>query len=211
MSQLDVESAANAFGIGTTFELGGRTFQMAPVRAEVYGLIERHLETAALNPFEIANENMALFKDPAVKAELLHVAMVQARQKYRATIQEVATYMNTFEGTAFVLWCSIRGDFDEPSKYHCSLEFVKDSLLAMVDDAMKQHRDMGEVLADVHGKLDNVSGEGLVGNSAGPILTGSNGSQTSPDTTTEATTTSESQNSSENRAPTSSPGDESSA
>jgi len=192
MSHGAVESAANAFGIGTTITLGGREFVMNPVAAEVYGMIERHLESLADDPFDIIKKKLVMFDNqPKVQAEMIAQALAQSRQVYRASIVEVSQYMQSFDGTVFIIWCMIRGDSDVPEEYTCSREFVKDAMLETVNEAMAQNRTMGEVLDDYHTKIDKVSGEGLAGNSLGPTSTGKSTSQEQPASTIDPNTTSD--------------------
>lgn len=113
---------------------GGQTLSAFPVTADHYSEIVEALKAKLPNPFIVARDNMAIFKDdPAAQRMLLDIAMrhTLSGRPYLGP-QEVTTWLGTLDGAKFGMWLRLRDN--DPTKY--TLDYVSGIMDATLTDLL---------------------------------------------------------------------------
>ena len=125
---------------------------LKPLTLRDFGTIEQHLLSKRPNVLKQVAEAAKDLPDSMAKA-LIDRAYDDMKAGNTVSSQEVAAYMDTFDGIAFTIWISLRKDDDT-----VTLDEVTESLHAM------NEADVSSIAAD----RDFVSGLDERGNSTGP-------------------------------------------
>jgi len=103
-----MDGASRAFAAPTTVTLGGVEYTVRPRVAAYYGEMEAHLLSKRENPMQVAKESIVGETDPAVITQIIEVAMAERCRAKSVTRRELAEWMDSMDGTAFVSWLQIR-------------------------------------------------------------------------------------------------------
>ena len=171
-----MDGASRMFAAPVEITLGGRKLQVNPRVAHLRAKVEQHILESRPNPLQVARENMKAFSgDPAMQAELMRLGMEMACKAKSVNQGDFAEWINTVEGTIYVLWLQTR-DCNAPPP---TLEEVREAYDEEVESVVREitadspsdqdvSQAAGTVLERIHDKINRASGEDELGNSTGP-------------------------------------------
>lgn len=136
-------------GAESAITIAGRTFRAAPLTLGMRAEIEAHLVARRGDVLDEALRRLET-APPRQQELLLDAAFRRLERRRTATAEEVAEFLGTFEGAAFVFWLLVRDrqpDVDSP-----------DAAAAICRNAP---------LAEWQARFDLASGEGELKNSVG--------------------------------------------
>ena len=170
-----MDGASRMFAAPTELTLGGRTLQVDPRVAHLRGQIEQHILESKPNPLEVARNNVELFSgSPDMQAELLKLGMQEACRAKSVTRMEFVEWINTVEGTIYVLWLQTRACNSPPPTLDEIKGLYDDDLETVIQQlgAASTEEDVADaaesVLQKIQDKMNRASGEDELGNSTGP-------------------------------------------
>jgi len=195
-----MDGASRAFAAPTTVTLGGVEYTVRPRVAAYYGEMEAHLLSKRENPMQVAKESIVGETDPAVITQIIEVAMAERCRAKSVTRRELAEWMDSMDGTAFVSWLQIRHNdptYNESnpggSATTITPAFIKEKMLddfeqalnaiiatiegISIEDAMVAAE--SQIIDRVQSQLGLGSGEDGLGNSTGPNPMAGEGQATS--------------------------------
>lgn len=138
-------------------ELGGKTFRLSPPRLEMRAAILQHLVQQRANPIEVLGQVLPKI-DGELRKELIAEAIHQASRSRSVTEEDLAEYLNSWDGTCHLFFLMARPEHPE-----LTLGDARELLAGYAD----------ERLLELWGKLDAATGAisdmQALGNSPGQI------------------------------------------
>lgn len=150
-----MDGLGRAVGAGVTLKFGEREIILEPLTLRDFGLIEQHLLSQRRSPLDLVKD---VVRDlpPELAKSLLEQAYEDAKKGNTISPQEIAEWIDTFDGMAYSLWLSLEKRY--PGEYQ----------LTDVHDVMQQMMESDEsVMERLKALRDQASGLDERGNSTG--------------------------------------------
>lgn len=147
-----MDGVARPSGAGVTITFGGETLILEALTLKDFGLIENHLLSQRQNPLLVVRDVIGDLP-PEMADKLLDKAYRDAKKMNEVAAEEVAEWIDTFNGMAFSLWLSLEKRY--------AGRFTLDNVLEIMEAISE------EELEDLKNLRDQAAGLDELGNSTG--------------------------------------------